>query len=248
MHWIKFRHCYANFLKHTLLNIFILHNADELQEAYQRFSTHEVMVEEFVDYVKELSILIAVNENGIEYYPVAENHHKSSILIKSIIPAEISQEVEKEIQAVGKKIVEEFNDYGLFCIEFFLDAAGRVLVNEIAPRPHNSGHYSIEACISSQYEQLVRIICGLPLGSSKLRAPSVMYNLLGSEHVTGSYQLKGVDQMLSLPGCYLHLYGKAETQDLKKLGHITAIAESVTQADEKAKKALQYLVLEKRKE
>lgn len=219
----------------------IIHSLDELKEAYTRFQGYEVMVEELIDYEKEVSIIVAKNQQEIAFLPIAENYHKNSILIKSLIPAKISSQVEHEIQRVAETIVNEFQDYGLFCIEFFVDTRGTVLVNEIAPRPHNSGHYSIEACVSSQYEQLVRILCGLPLGSTELRSPCVMFNLLGSDHTKGAYQIDGVEELHKIPGVFFHLYGKAETQPQKKIGHLTALGSTLEEAEQKGTLALHSL-------
>lgn len=219
----------------------IIHSIEELKAAYEHFQGYEVMAEEYIDFEKEVSVVVAKNQHEIAYLPISENYHKNSILIKSLIPARISKETEMKIQEMGKKIVEHFQDYGIFCIEFFVDTKGRVLVNEIAPRPHNSGHYSIEGCISSQYEQLVRILCGLPLGSTELRSPCVMFNLLGSDHTKGAYTIDGLEELHKIPGVYFHLYGKAETQPQKKIGHLTALGIDVEEAEKKGQMALDAL-------
>lgn len=221
-------------------NIFI-DTFSALEKAYEKFKGQELMAEEYVDFIKEVSIVIAKNQAEIEYYPVAENIHKNSILIKSLIPGNISSDIEKRICEVSKKVVEELDDYGVFCIEFFIDSESNVLVNEIAPRPHNSAHYSIEGCVTSQFEQLIRIISGMPLGASQLRLPCAMYNILGSEHTNGEYSVSGVESVLSTSDCHLHLYGKNQSEYLKKIGHITALDLSVEAADCKARYALSKL-------
>lgn len=210
----------------------------ELEEAYQIFSGLEIMAEKFIQFTNEVSIIIAKNQDGIVLYPIAENFHKNSILINSLVPSNISKDIEKEVHRMSKIIIEELDDYGVFCIEFFIDSDSNVLVNEIAPRPHNSGHYTLEGCVTSQFEQQVRIVTGMPLGSPKLRFPCVMYNILGNEHVDGVYRISGVDEILSIEDCHFHLYGKLESKHLKKIGHITVIDDSVSQADRKAKVAL----------
>lgn len=222
----------------------IIKDINELEEAYKEFRNNELMAEEFVDYIKEVSIIIAKNHEGISFYPVAENVHKNSILIKSIIPANISTETEKRIIKMAEKVIETIDDFGIFCIEFFVDSNFDVLVNEIAPRPHNSGHYTIEGCITSQYEQLIRIIIGMPLGSTKLRLPCAMYNILGSNEVDGKYCVNGIESILHIEDCYLHLYGKSESKYLKKVGHITALGDSTEKADEKAKKAISSIKID----
>lgn len=221
----------------------IIKNRSELEAAYEKFCHQELIVEEYVDLIKEVSIVIAKNENEIAFYPIAENIHKDSILIKSLIPANITKEIEDKILLVSKQIMNELNDYGIFCIEFFIDSKFNVLVNEIAPRPHNSGHYTIEGCISSQFEQVVRIVCGLPLGSTSLRMPCAMYNILGNQSTNGKYSIGGVESVLNIPDCYLHLYGKAETNYLKKIGHVTALDVSVEAADYKAKQARNNILI-----
>jgi len=222
----------------------VIHNRSEIEDAYRIFEGYEIMVEEFVRFTKEVSIVVAKNHNGIVIYPIAENLHKDSILIKSLIPAAISDEIEKNIHHISKKIVEALDDYGVFCIEFFIDSDSNVLVNEIAPRPHNSGHYTIEGCVSSQFEQHIRIITGMPLGSPKLRFPCAMVNLLGNEHVDGTYRISGLDEVLNLEACHLHLYGKPESKHLKKIGHITVLDASIDIADQKAEIALSKIKIE----
>ena len=224
----------------------IIKGEKQLEEGYAFFGGQELLVEEYVNFSKEVSILVAKNGAETVYYPVAENTHQDSILIKSLIPAKITAETEKQIREVSEKILEELDDIGLFCIEFFVTDAGEVLVNEIAPRPHNSGHYTIEACIASQFEQLVRIVCGMPFGSTELEMPAAMYNLLGSDTVQGEYTIEGLEDFLRIPHCYFHLYGKEETSPLRKIGHITALAESVELAESKAEKALQKIEIRPR--
>lgn len=223
----------------------IIKDINQIDEAYKEFAHAELMAEEFVDYIKEVSIMVARNHDGIIFYPVAENIHENSILIKSTIPAAISSETEEKIKVVAKKVVEVLDDYGVFCIEFFVDSNSNVLVNEIAPRPHNSGHYSIEGCVTSQFEQLIRIVTGMPLGSSKLRLPSVMYNVLGSDDVDGEYFVNGFYEILELEDCHPHLYGKEDSKKLRKMGHVTALASSISEADRKAKKALSLIMRKK---
>ncbi|MBC3899882.1 5-(carboxyamino)imidazole ribonucleotide synthase [Acetobacterium malicum] len=213
----------------------------ELEKTLAEFSDYGVMAEELIHYEKEVSIIFAMNHDGIQFYPVTENIHHQGILLNSFVPANISIEMENRIRTIARKIAEEINDYGVFCIEFFIDDSANILVNEIAPRPHNSGHYSIEGCVTSQFEQLARIITGMPLGSTELRLPCAMFNILGSEAATGKYQISGLDSMMGLTDCHLHLYGKPESGELKKIGHITALGDSVAAANSKAEKALSLI-------
>lgn len=222
----------------------VIKDASKLEEAYKEFSNTEVMVEEFINYIKEVSIIVSKNHEELSFYPIAENNHKDSILINSIIPAKISKETEEKIIKIAGKVVETIDDFGVFCIEFFVDSDLNVLVNEIAPRPHNSGHYTIEGCITSQFEQLIRIITGMPLGSTKLRLPCAMYNILGSNDVNGKYSINGVESILDVEDCYFHLYGKPESSYLKKIGHITALANSVEIANHHAKRVADSILIE----
>ena len=217
---------------------FIIKNEEDLENAYQQFGEQEFFIEAFIDYIMEVSIVVVKNNSGIFFYPVAENEHRDSILIKSLIPASLPEAVINKVHAVSEKIIEALDDFGIYCIEFFIDKNMDVLVNEIAPRPHNSGHYTIEGCVTSQFEQLVRVICGMPVGSTELRMPCAMYNILGNESVNGEYVVSGLDALLVIPDCHFHLYGKSSTNYLKKIGHITTFGETLEIADDKAQLAL----------
>ncbi|AHM56095.1 N5-carboxyaminoimidazole ribonucleotide synthase PurK [Peptoclostridium acidaminophilum DSM 3953] len=219
----------------------VISESDDLKSIYDEVSGFELMAEEFVDYVKEVSIIVARNNEGSALYPVAENIHKDSILIKSVVPAEISPEAENRIKDMAERVAEVIDDIGIFCIELFLTADSQVLVNEIAPRPHNSGHYTIEGCVASQFEQLIRIMTGMPLGSARLKARSAMYNILGSSDVEGDYSIEGVEEVLGMEDCHLHLYGKPKSGYLKKIGHITALDDSMESALSKAQKAIESI-------
>lgn len=216
----------------------VISESDYLKSIYDEVSDFELMAEEFVEYVKEISIIVARNSEGTALYPVAENTHEGSILIKSAVPAEISKEAENKIKDVAERVAAVLDDIGVFCIELFLTADSQVLVNEIAPRPHNSGHYTIEGCVASQFEQLVRIMTGMPLGSTRLRDNCAMYNILGDRDVEGCYSIEGVEEVLGIEDCHLHLYGKPKSGHLKKIGHITALGDSTEAALSKAEKAI----------
>ena len=219
----------------------IIKNADDLENAYQIFGEQEILIEELIDFIKEVSIIVVKNDSGVFFYPVAENVHQDSILIKSLVPASLPDGVIRKILIASERIVEELDDFGVYCIEFFVDNNFDVLVNEIAPRPHNSGHYTIEGCITSQFEQLVRVVCGMPIGSTTLRMPCAMYNILGNQGVNGEYVVSGLDAVLNTPDCHFHLYGKPDTSYFKKIGHITVFGETVDVADDKARAALQSI-------
>ncbi|UFJ40979.1 5-(carboxyamino)imidazole ribonucleotide synthase [Brevibacillus humidisoli] len=186
----------------------------------------ELIVEAFIPFVKELSVIAARNPAGeIAVFPTAENVHVENILHLSIVPARAEADVLAKAEEIARQIVEKLDVIGLIAVEVFLTADGEIYVNELAPRPHNSGHYTMDACVSSQFEQHVRAICNLPLGSTRLLSPVVMVNILG-EHL-----LPVLAKLDSLPpACKLHLYGKQESKPKRKMGHLNVVADSTEQA------------------
>lgn len=216
---------------------------DDIEKAYNYFMNQEIFVEELVDFVKEVSIIVVKNNSETIFYPISENIHEDSILIKSIVPAAISDDIVREIHLTSEKIMDKLDDLGVYCIEYFIDKNHEVLVNEIAPRPHNSGHYTIEGCISSQFEQLVRVVCNMPLGLSELRTPCVMQNILGNSNVDGEYIVSGLENLLKISDCHFHLYGKPDTKHLKKIGHITLFDKSSESANKKAEEAINSIII-----
>jgi len=222
----------------------LVKSQDQLEAAWMVFEGEEIMAEAYVDYIKEVSILAASGADGVVLYPISENVHRDGILIHSSVPAGLPEKTESEIRRVTMKIIEAIGDYGIFCVEYFVDENFNILVNEIAPRPHNSGHYSIEACVTSQFEQLLRVITGMPLGSSALLAPCAMWNLLGEGEGTGEYKLRGTERLMEEDACYLHLYGKKETGPLRKLGHVTVLGESAEAARFKAETLMKSISIE----
>lgn len=168
------------------------------------------------------------------YSPV-HNIHKNSILDITIAPADIDEDTKKRALDIACRFVNLIDDYGIYCIEMFLDKNGEIYINEIAPRPHNSGHYTIEACITSQFEQHVRSILNLPLGSTKQIMGAVMKNIIGDVDIDGDYYVDNVDEIMSMEGVYLHLYGKANVKIGRKMGHITMLSNDIDLAFEKLK-------------
>lgn len=224
----------------------IIKDVDNLENAYKLYGEQDIFIEELIDFIKEVSVVVVKNSSGVFFYPVAENVHKDSVLIKSLVPASLPDEVIRKIHIVSEEIIKELDDFGVYCIEYFVDTNFNVLVNEIAPRPHNSGHYTIEGCTTSQFEQLVRVVCGMPIGSTKLRMPCAMYNILGNQDFDGEYVVSGLDEVLNMPDCYVHLYGKPVTSYFKKIGHITVLGETVEAADDKASVALQCIKIKQK--
>lgn len=220
----------------------------QLEEIYDKLKGYCILAEEFIEYTKELSILVARNDEETVCYPIVENYHEDSILIKSHSPANVSKQVEEKIIKNSIEIVNMFGDYGILCIEYFMDENSNILVNEIAPRPHNSGHYTIEGCVTSQFEQLIRIITGMPLGSTELRKPCAMYNILGNDMVNGPYLVKGLDSALRIEDSHVHIYGKLETYSRRKIGHVNTLGNTLEEADIKAMNTMKYIKLERLKE
>ena len=184
-----------------------------------------LVAEELVDFERELSVIGVRGDGDTATYPVAENVHENEILRESVVPARTSDAVRERADAVARDALGVLDGRGVFGIELFA-VGDRILVNEIAPRPHNSGHYTIEGCHTSQFEQHVRGVLGLPLGDTSLRAPTAMANLLGDDRPSRPAELDGASDALAEPGVALHWYGKREVRPLRKMGHVTAVGSS----------------------
>jgi 5-(carboxyamino)imidazole ribonucleotide synthase len=219
------------------------HRVDSIEAAERVWALvghQEAIVERVVDFAHELSVVAARGLDGaFVHFGAIENTHTNHILDLSVAPARVDSRVANEAVTITRKIMEELDYVGVLCVEFFLTRDGRLLVNEIAPRPHNSGHFTFDACITSQFEQQVRAVCGLPLGAPTQMRPAAMVNLLGDLWANGEPDWSGA---LALPEIKLHLYGKAEPRPGRKMGHITALGETVDEAIEKAIAARDLLV------
>ena len=188
-----------------------------------------------MDFEKEVSVVAARGLDGsFAHYGVVENTHDRHILDVTVAPADVSQEVEKEAVEITRSVFEELEVVGTACVEFFVTGEEKLLVNEIAPRPHNSGHWTIEGAITSQFEQQLRAVCGLPLGSTERARPTAMANLLGDLWTDGEPDWEAV---CSMPDVKLHLYGKAGARPGRKMGHITAVAASAEAAEGRIREA-----------
>jgi 5-(carboxyamino)imidazole ribonucleotide synthase len=219
-------------------------SATDLSDAMKRFAGREVFLEEWIDFEKELSVMVARNAAGeVAAYPVSENRHLESILDMSIVPARTDEKTRQECGRIAQDTMRVLKGSGMFGIEMFLCRDGRVLLNEIAPRVHNSGHYTIEAAKTSQFEQHLRAILDWPLGSTELLQSCVMVNILGNG-TSGAYTVTGLDRVLSVPGATLHLYGKRETRHKRKMGHVTVLDADPDAALAKAKLVKETLRLE----
>ena len=209
-------------------------------EAIANCIKSESFIEELVAIDKELAIIIARNMEGeIKCYPIVEMLFDDRTNICDIVmsPAKISKEIEQKVTDISTRAVQVLDGVGIFAVELFLTRSGEVLVNEIAPRPHNSGHYTVEACATSQFEQIIRAVTNLPLGSTKLISPSVMLNLLGEEGYEGEPIIEGIHDALEIPELSFHFYAKTFTKPFRKMGHITVLDDDIDKAFQKAMKA-----------
>lgn len=205
-----------------------IEEGEDPAEVWSRFNSARGVVEEWVQYDAELSALCAVSSTGeISTFPIAENIHRDHILEYSIVPARIAPALQAEAAEIARNIATTLGVVGLLAVEFFATKDGLLLVNELAPRPHNSGHYTFDACLTNQFEQQVRAVCGLPLGSPRLLSSVVMCNLLGDLWQQGAPDWKTI---LGNPHAKLHLYGKEEARKGRKMGHFTVLADCVDEA------------------
>lgn len=211
----------------------------EAEKAWEWLGKVNCVLEEFVPLEREVSVIVARNLRGEgAVYPVAENTHAHHILDTSVMPARIPSALARQAQELAQAIAEALGVIGLLCVEMFIAQDGRLLVNELAPRPHNSGHQTFDAAVTSQFEQLVRSICGLPLGSTELYRPAAIANLLGD--LWEDREPNWV-KALELPEVKLHLYGKAEPRPGRKMGHLTATAATPDEALQKVLEARRRL-------
>ena len=208
-------------------------SADAAVAAWQSLDNQPAILEGWVEYEREFSVLAArsANRHEIALYPPIANYHENHILDLSVCPMLSLESIVDEAHGIASAIVEQLDAVGILCVEFFLTTDGRLLVNEIAPRPHNSGHLTVDACATSQFEQQLRAICGLPLGPTELISPAAMANLLGDLWRSGDPPWS---EALADPAVRLHLYGKTVAKVGRKMGHLTVLAESPQQAVDRA--------------
>ena len=223
---------------------YVVKNENDCENGYKELGggTLPLMAEKFYPFIMEISVLACRAINGdIKVYPVAENIHKDSILDKTRVPASISAKTTENAMNLAKRVMEVFEGVGMFCVEMFVDKDGNVAINEVAPRPHNSGHYTIEACVTTQFEQHIRAVSGLPLGDPSLVRPVVMRNILGEEGSSGKAVVEGADEALAIPGVTLHVYGKETSKPKRKMGHLTATAATLEEAEKNADMAKDFI-------
>ncbi|MGE0560840.1 MAG: 5-(carboxyamino)imidazole ribonucleotide synthase [Flavobacteriales bacterium] len=197
----------------------------------------ESLVEELVDFEKELAVIVARNTHGevIAYPPVEMTFNPKANLVENLIsPAQIDEKITEKAQKLALDVMHAFKLTGVLAVEMFLDKSNNILINEVAPRPHNSGHHSIEGNFTSQYQQHLRAILGLPLGSTNITFNTVMINLLGEKDYSGIPILDGLEKCLALEGVNVHMYGKKETRPYRKMGHVTIIDSNLERAKQKS--------------
>jgi len=211
---------------------------------FERAFEEPSVLEKFVDFEKELSVIVSRNASGItSHYPVVELEFNSEANLVEFLysPASLLLMQEKKAIEIAVSVIENLKMVGLLAVEMFLTKTGEILVNEIAPRPHNSGHQTIEGNVTSQYEQHLRAILGLPPGLTTITRPSVMVNLLGEKGYTGDALYEGFDEVMQLLGTHVHLYGKKITKPFRKMGHVTVTADTLDAAKENALKVKNLL-------
>lgn len=212
----------------------VIKTPEDLSKAFDKHG----LVEKFIAFEKEIAVIVARSETGeVSTFPAVElAFHPEANLVEFLFsPADIPSEIAENASTIAKNVIEELEMVGLLAVEMFVTKEGQVLVNEIAPRPHNSGHQTIEANVTSQYEQHLRAILGMPLGDTSVLVPSAMINLLGEEGHTGEVLCEGIEEVLATKGTHIHLYGKKETKPFRKMGHVTVTDNDMERLRKKAR-------------
>jgi 5-(carboxyamino)imidazole ribonucleotide synthase len=227
----------------------VLRSPDEADAAFAHLAAGgvELILEAWVPFRLEASVICARNPSGaVATFPIAENIHRHGILDFTLAPARLSPAKLREARQIGEAMIEGLDVAGILAVELFVDGDDRLYLNEVAPRPHNSGHYTWEACSVSQFEQQLRAVCDLPLEDPLLLRPAAMANLLGEEIGTGT-GLAGTIDALASPSTTLHLYGKASARPGRKMGHLTVLADTPDEALALARRAKEALLRSHRK-
>jgi 5-(carboxyamino)imidazole ribonucleotide synthase len=201
---------------------------EDVAVAASALGEQEGVLESWISFEREVSVVAARGQDGsFAHFGVVENRHVNHILDLTIAPADVSAEVADEAVEIARAVLEKLGVVGVLCVEFFLTVEGKLLINELAPRPHNSGHFSFDANLTSQFEQQLRAVCGLPLGSTEQLRPAAMANLLGDVWQNGEPKWT---QAAAIPNVKIHLYGKLEARAGRKMGHLTALGQSISEA------------------
>mgnify|MGYP000268253708 CR=1 FL=1 len=212
----------------------VLKSTSDIQKALSGPS----ILEDLVDFETEISVIVARNEKGdVKAFPMVDMEFSEEANLVEFLfsPATLTDDIKSKANAIAIDVITKLEMVGLLAVEMFVTKSGHVLVNEVAPRPHNSGHQTIEGNVTSQYEQHLRSILNLPLGNTTITHPSVMVNLLGEKDFVGPVFYEGLEDVLNIPGVNVHIYGKQDTKSFRKMGHVTVIAETLDEAKEKAR-------------
>lgn len=217
-----------------------INRVDDADRIWTKMAGQELILEKAIAFECEISVVAARGLDGeIACYEPVENEHRHHILDVSLCPARVSEQVRRDAVDIARQVMQSLDVVGVLCVEFFVAPGGALMINEIAPRPHNSGHLTLDACVTSQFEQQVRAICGLPLGSTRLHRPAAMANLLGD---LWSNAVPDWQRALTDPEIKLHLYGKNEARPGRKMGHLTAMAHDASLAAELVRQARHKLL------
>lgn len=212
----------------------VIQKAEDLAGSFDAPSIAEALI----PFKKELAVIVARNENGqLATFPSVECQFNPTANLVELLfsPAEIDKEIEEQLKSIAIRTIEALDMVGILAVEFFLTEDNEILINEIAPRPHNSGHHTIECCKTSQFEQHLRAILNLPLGNTDLLQAGAMINLLGAEKHQGKVRYKGIEEAISVSGVHPHLYGKSTTKPFRKMGHVTITGKNIEEVKTKAK-------------
>ncbi len=210
-----------------------INSRDEIETAFNHFKGRKLMLEKFVDFKMEVSVIAARNTNGdISTYPVVENIHEDNILRMTIAPARVSSNIAKNAEQIAHDTMQVLHGAGVFGIEMFVSQKDEILINEIAPRVHNSGHHTLNSSRTSQFEQHLRAILGMELGSTELLHPTVMYNILGPKEFSGTYKPVSIQEK----NVFVKMYGKKESKPKRKIGHVNIVAEDSQSIDDLIKR------------
>jgi 5-(carboxyamino)imidazole ribonucleotide synthase len=221
----------------------VISNSSDLKPAFQQLGAKPCVLEQRIDLACEISVVLARSVCGhIETFSVAENSHKNGILDISIVPARVKPEVSSKAEKMARILAEKLDYCGVLAVEFFVDKNNKIMINEMAPRPHNSGHYTLDACLTDQFQQQVRTLCGFRPGKSDLTAPVVMVNILGDAWQKGTPPW---DELLKNPGVFLHLYGKKEPRPGRKMGHFCCVGKEIEALVDQAETLKKVISLEK---
>jgi 5-(carboxyamino)imidazole ribonucleotide synthase len=213
-----------------------IQKAEDAVEAWAKVGPSTAVLEAFVDFASEVSVVAARSVEGdFVHWGVIENSHRDGILDISVAPARVSEKVARRAVEIAREVLEKLDVVGVLCVEFFVTRTGDLLINELAPRPHNSGHVTFDACVTSQFEQQLRAVCGLPLGSTRFMQPAAMANLLGDVWSDGEPDWAAA---CAFPDVKVHLYGKLAPRPGRKMGHLTALGDDAEAVVKKARAAL----------